>query len=1308
MNNKINFIPRKFQNISSHEIVKFNELVKTHIQLPLGSIGFEKEHLSNISVVLGEPASGKTYQLEHYKNQNENNVYYKALINIEDKETIEETIEVILLDSIDEALINYKSPKILQKKLVDFIKNIQTKNKNIRFVISCRFLEWTEHFEKVLKEVDKELKVYNILDIESNDINKILDTKEIDRTDFRSFIKNNYLDFLLKNIIVTVEVINNYETYKIESINYTKIYKDIVKEHISVRGEEREEIAPDKPLEQLISTASSLAIYMKLNRKAVVSIENINKLADELYKVDNKSIVSNDLKIILNTSLFKKEGNNRFSFFHKSIQEYLVAYFIDYKTLDLETIKNLFSHKFRFYEEFEEVIIYLTNMQKTLLDELINFDPFIFKRHPSLDESQQQKLLLSMLNKLQNDKSMIFGKWSYFKNTTIVKFDKVKDIVKIIQKNVEIKKVDNALLPYLMKLLEYNYSAELEDFIFTILENITKDKSKLREMIEYSFIDNYYFNKRLFYFIKKYNLFDKDKISILDLETRLFESLYGIKHENRYGNKKAILIQTDFKFTELLPLLGYIPHEQLKYIVASLKEEDINIWFKYIKSIDNINPEYITWILYALLLNCHSKEIIENIINFLCTKHIYSHNVNKNEMSLKFNSIANYFWEVYLNLECEHLFDIQPLLKLLDISLFDIKEVVDEYPIKNNIEKYLQFRDKSKEIEEFLLQDKNIERYLLGIEKRRKNQEKKWNKNNKDLLKKSQEQKQKTKKYLDSIKQLYSDSVFHLSTKKDFYNIFILILRETQEPLEIDKKLREGLGKKYSFFIDKAKEEFKLDKTYLNLKNELTSNSLSNSPTFLFSYLFNILEQEDIYDLIYNKKNFEKLFWHSYKSINQINKEYFIGLSKKNFNIFINLIIESIRLSLVQSENKDIGDVYSLIEVIKKVGKFDSNSLFLVIEYLTEIPEETYKQVEPNKRRYLIEILSLDEEQSTFIYNLMQIDKENMSDYLNGLLSINVNSTLNDFMKEYNENKLYEFFKKTFFKTSYCNRKSELYKHLIKSLSEKNIQIINEIEIEYLQIILIEYYKLFNEYQRPTGCYSPDINDTMWDFINKLWNYLETTSKYIPLLEKLTISANERLSIHSKATLEKAYNQQNTERSQPNSYYKNILDKEIKISQSLTTELKNKWVRLSMYEKIGLIGSLASIIGLLLYFIPSSSPSNDVNINTNSQSPIIQHNNGNIIYNIDNSNNHIINNVNIKTKINNLMQQTIVNIKGKNKDEQKAINTKIFILGESKKINEKSISIEEKNKECKNKAGNATSLLNFELNLMNKVCDEIF
>ena len=45
-----NFIPRKFKNIESNDIVDFDTLVQNN----------------SISVILGEPASGKTYQLKEY------------------------------------------------------------------------------------------------------------------------------------------------------------------------------------------------------------------------------------------------------------------------------------------------------------------------------------------------------------------------------------------------------------------------------------------------------------------------------------------------------------------------------------------------------------------------------------------------------------------------------------------------------------------------------------------------------------------------------------------------------------------------------------------------------------------------------------------------------------------------------------------------------------------------------------------------------------------------------------------------------------------------------------------------------------------------------------------------------------------------------------------------------------------------------------------------------------------------------------------------------------------------------------------
>lgn len=354
-------------------------------------------------------------------------------------------------------------------------------------------------------------------------------------------------------------MIDNYNEYKTKAITYIDIYMDIIKKQLSIKGKDREDIL-SKDLTKDINISSSLATYMILNRKPTILLNNISVLADELYKIDNKCISFDELNVVLPTALFKK-NSNEFDFSHTSIKEFLMAYFINEKKLDIKTIKKLFSYELRFYEEFEEVIIYLTNLNTNLFDDFVNFDPFIFKRHPNLNEKQQEKLLASLLYKLKNEKSMAWGKWSDFEGTTLVKFDKLK-LSTIIQKHIKSSDIDNLVFAYLMAILEYNYSKNMEDLIFTYLENfsnnnlsnnekyeeITDSKfegnKKLRKLIEDNFIDNFNFNKRLFEFLKNKKLLNtnKQKISMLDFETNLFESLYGIKYINRYGSDKKLIL----------------------------------------------------------------------------------------------------------------------------------------------------------------------------------------------------------------------------------------------------------------------------------------------------------------------------------------------------------------------------------------------------------------------------------------------------------------------------------------------------------------------------------------------------------------------------------------------------------------------------------------------------------------------------------------------------------------------------------------------------------------------------------------------
>ncbi len=274
-------------------------------------------------------------------------------------------------------------------------------------------------------------------------------------------------------------------------------------------------------------------------------------------------------------------------------------------------------------------------------------------------------------------------------------------------------------------------------------------------------------------------------------------------------------------------------------------------------------------------------------------------------------------------------------------------------------------------------------------------------------------------------------------------------------------------------------------------------------------------------------------------------------------------------------------------------------------------------------------------------------------------------------------------------------------------LGIRKIDIVDNLEDKYLNIIIEDYYEFFKEYEHVSGLVEYPAYDSMSIFISNLWSNLGSTSNHINLLENLSKSSDVRVENMAKYTLESAYNQQQKDRVQPNSYYKEIFNKEnINVDKEQNNSHKKyKWKDMSMSKKIGIVGSLASIIGLVLYFIPSDSQSTSAN--NNNQSIIIQgNNNGNITYNVDNSKTEN-NNITIN-KIDTLINEYTANIKSKTPQEQKEINTKLYMINKAKEIAKKRLPSSLQNEECKNNAKTAASLLSYELPIMYKVCDEIF
>lgn len=1125
-----NFIPRKFKNLKTDEIIDFEQVIQNN----------------SISVILGEPASGKTYQLELYHKQHSNSVFIELMF-IDNEDDITKDIELILLDSIDEALSKNESDKLLVRNLTRYIKKCQQINQNVKFIISCRYLEWKEMFESKLEDIDKDITVYSIEELNENDINLLLEQNNIEKDEFWKFIEDNHLKQLLQNILMTIHIINNFKNYNNQELKYFEIYEKIIEEHLLAETEnERKEQLKKLSLNHMVQTSSSIATYMTLNRTRTVSIENLNQFANELYLVDGLEIIAEELEIIFDTALFSGTRKN-IRFFHKSIQEYLTAYFINFKKLNTSTIKQIFAHDIGFYEEFEEVIIYLTNIEPNFFKYLVEFDPFIFRRHPYLSQDNQKALFIAMLNTLEKSEQKGWTKWTYIEYSTLVKFPLVSKIflIDILNNSLNEKKINYVLWVYLVSLLEYNHSIELENILFRILDNIDSRKQCFN-YIEAHHINNFSFNQRLF------NLIIQEGF-ILENESHLYQHLFNIFYKK-------------IDFIKLLILTEHIPIYSLQYsFLNEIELNDIIKWFNRVQEGKSDSPEIVSLLIFTIFKNYKQltdKNICNQILNYISSKKSYHIKFNSLEYTinndlLNFNDIKNLFWKYYFNQENSNKYKCETLkiLHLYDINIEDLIDISKKYPIENYIEHYRCFRNhpkfKREDVHNFLMQNTKFKTYMENLWQRHKNDEIESQYKYKELETKIE--KEKRDRLIN-----YENALNTLKTKKDLITIYSFFSNHSN----VYEKLASNLKDKYPIFIDLVKKEFDNDTSYLEIQENIIRNSFSDI-SFLFNDYFSSLSTTKLKTLKLSKQEYEKLFWHTMKVKNQnLIDDYFITISKNHIKWCIELIIELMNRAFQLSNHTSILDwSYYYIPLFKKLEVYNPQDLKAVIENSKHLIVHSSQKLERDKST-VIEIIAVDKNNYEFILELLLNDKENYIDYFESLLSIDINKAIEDFLKIYypkeeqdyitfsTTNKshsltpIYKFSEYAILNINPIKRK--YFKEIVGTLYDmhryKDFDFLSDLSNKHIELILRNYFNFFKPFYYPKGGYTDNLYENMHKFINKLIVSLGEDTKYIVFLNQLISTSKGKLQTHCKRQLENLYNLQLQTRDFDNKYYKNIFN----------------------------------------------------------------------------------------------------------------------------------------------------------------------
>lgn len=352
----------KYIDISKIEkqnfILKNDMRIKRKIKkLDNESVFYEDEieeilNKENKIILLSDAGIGKTDECKYIVNilnknkynfafYNKLNIYHgeniEALIPDEYKELSIDNI-IFVLDGFDEIAIEYRRMFII--KLEAFC----SKNKNVKIILTSRTNFYNLKNEKQDGTIEN-FSEYILQGIKKENINELLQKRQIDMQQFWKEIQQNELTYLVYNPFFLIRIIDIYiEDNKLP--NKTIIFDNIINRSLEV---DKNKFKNANDLEDFEKNVKHLLGIIALTMEFLER----NYLKDEEYRKIIRD--NNERKIIEYASIWKKQDEGNWSFIHKNFGEYLAA-----QNMKKYSIKDI-----------EEIITYNNNIRKSWLNTLI-------------------------------------------------------------------------------------------------------------------------------------------------------------------------------------------------------------------------------------------------------------------------------------------------------------------------------------------------------------------------------------------------------------------------------------------------------------------------------------------------------------------------------------------------------------------------------------------------------------------------------------------------------------------------------------------------------------------------------------------------------------------------------------------------------------------------------------------------------------------------------------------------------------------------------------------------------------------------